>query len=203
MGNLRRREPFPIGVRFVGEADVSFEACRHPVRDQGRTRPVPQPLGEPGRRRSVRNGFKVEAIGSRHTRKVHRRCTFVRMPLPPRLARFNRRVTNRVTRPIAGRLPGFAIVRHRGRRTGRLYRTPVNLFRRDDSVVIALTYGPDRDWVRNVMAAGGCEVETRGRVLKLNDPRLVTDTHRNLVPAPVRPVLGAIDVTQFLVLTAG
>lgn len=125
------------------------------------------------------------------------------MPLPPWLARFNRGVTNRVTRPVAGRLPGFAIVRHRGRRTGRRYRTPVNLFRRGDSIVIALTYGPDRDWVRNVMAAGGCEVETRGRVLQLREPRLVTDTHRSLVPAPVRLVLRAIDVTHFLVLTAG
>lgn len=125
------------------------------------------------------------------------------MPLPPWLARFNRGVTNRVTRPVAGRLPGFAIVRHRGRRTGRRYRTPVNLFRRGDSIVIALTYGPDRDWVRNVMAAGGCEVETRGRVLQLREPRLVTDTHRRLVPAPVRPILRAIGVTQFLVLAAG
>jgi deazaflavin-dependent oxidoreductase (nitroreductase family) len=123
------------------------------------------------------------------------------MPLPSWLARFNRTVTNRVARPVAGRLPGFAIVRHRGRRTGRIYRTPVNFFRRGDSVVIALTYGPDRDWVRNVMAAGGCEVEARRRVLHLKDPRLVTDTHRSLVPAPVRPVLRAIDVTQFLVLT--
>jgi deazaflavin-dependent oxidoreductase (nitroreductase family) len=125
------------------------------------------------------------------------------MPLPSWLARFNRGVTNRVTRPVAGRLPGFAIVRHRGRRSGRTYRTPVNLFRRDDSVVIALTYGPDRDWVRNVMAAGGCEVETRGRVLQLREPRIVTDTRRKLVPAPVRPILRAIGVTQFLVLAAG
>jgi deazaflavin-dependent oxidoreductase (nitroreductase family) len=124
------------------------------------------------------------------------------MPLPSWLARFNRGITNRVTRPVAGRLPGFAIVRHRGRRTGRLYRTPVNLFRRGDSVVIALTYGPDRDWVRNVLAAGECTVETRGRVLQLKGPRLVTDPHRGLVPAPVRPILRAIGVTQFLVLTA-
>jgi deazaflavin-dependent oxidoreductase (nitroreductase family) len=123
------------------------------------------------------------------------------MPLPPWLARFNRTVTNRVARPVAALLPGFAIVRHRGRRTGRIYRTPVNLFRGGDSVVIALTYGPDRDWVRNVIAAGGCEVESRRRVVHLKDPRLVTDTHRSLVPAPVRPVLRAIDVTQFLVLT--
>ena len=122
------------------------------------------------------------------------------MPLPSWLARFNRGVTNRVTRPIAGRLPGFAIVRHRGRRSRRRYRTPVNLFHRGDSVVIALTYGPDRDWVRNVMTAGGCEVETRGRVLWLEGPRILTDTRQTLVPGSVRPILRAIGVTDFLVL---
>ena len=51
------------------------------------------------------------------------------MPLPSGLARFNARVTNRVTGPFAGRLPGFAVVRHVGRRSGNAYETPVNLFR--------------------------------------------------------------------------
>jgi deazaflavin-dependent oxidoreductase (nitroreductase family) len=123
------------------------------------------------------------------------------MPLPSWLARFNRDVTNRVTRPIAGRIPGFAVVRHRGRSSGRLYRTPVNLFRRGPEAVIALTYGSNRDWVRNVIAAGGCEVEARGKVLRLEDPRILTDPHRSRVPAPVRPILRVIGVTDFLVLT--
>ncbi len=87
------------------------------------------------------------------------------MPLPAWLGRFNRRVTNHVAGPLAGRLPGFAIVIHTGRRTGRRYRTPVNLFRSDDDFVIALTYGALGDWVRNVLAAGGCEVETRGAIV--------------------------------------
>ena len=50
------------------------------------------------------------------------------MALPRGLAAFNRRVTNHVTRPFAGRLPGFGIVVHRGRRSGREYRSPVNAF---------------------------------------------------------------------------
>ena len=74
------------------------------------------------------------------------------MAIPRAVARFNARVTNRVTRPLAGRLPGFGIVSHVGRRSGRIYRTPVNVFR-DGDHVIALTYGAESDWVKNVIAA--------------------------------------------------
>lgn len=123
------------------------------------------------------------------------------MPLPDWLARFNRSTTNRLTRSFAGRLPGFAIVVHTGRRSGRRYRTPVNIFRSGDDYVIALTYTRERDWVRNVIAAGGCEVETEGTTLHLQDPHIVTDARRSLVPGPVRPILEALGVTEFMRLT--
>jgi hypothetical protein len=45
------------------------------------------------------------------------------------MAWFNSRVTNRVTRPLVCWLPGFGVVEHAGRRLGRRYRTPVNVFR--------------------------------------------------------------------------
>jgi deazaflavin-dependent oxidoreductase (nitroreductase family) len=124
------------------------------------------------------------------------------MPLPKTLARFNRVVTNPVVGHAARRLPGFAVVMHVGRRSGRVHRTPVNLFRAGDRYVIALTYGADSQWVRNVMAAGGCEVESRGRTIALRDPRLVHDPQRALVPAPVRWILGRIAVDDFMVLRA-
>jgi deazaflavin-dependent oxidoreductase (nitroreductase family) len=98
-------------------------------------------------------------------------------------------------------VPGFAIVVHVGRRSGRLYRTPVNVFRRDDRYVFALTYGKDSEWVRNVLAAGGCSIETRRRTVELTAPELFTDVSRSAVPIPVRWVLGAIDVSEFLALT--
>jgi deazaflavin-dependent oxidoreductase (nitroreductase family) len=122
------------------------------------------------------------------------------MPLPGWLAELNRNVTNRITRPVAGRLPGFAIVIHAGVRTGKRYRTPVNLFRDGDRYVIALTYGRDRDWVRNVLAAGGCEVETRGERVGLTDPRIFRDDRQRSVPLPVRPLLKALGVSEFLEL---
>lgn len=122
------------------------------------------------------------------------------MPLPDRLARFNRSVGNRLMGPLATRLPGFAIVVHRGRRSGRRYRTPVSLFRSGTSYVVALTYGRDRDWVKNVLAAGGCEVLTRGTIVRLEQPRIVLDRRLTLVPVPLRPILKMIGANAVLLL---
>lgn len=120
------------------------------------------------------------------------------MVVSKRVARINRVVTNRVARPLAGRLPGFGVVRHRGRRSGRTYRTPVNIFPAPDGYVIALVYGAGTDWVRNVTAAGGCEVEIRGRRVSLTQPRIVRDETRQQVPAVVRPALRAVGAAEFM-----
>jgi deazaflavin-dependent oxidoreductase (nitroreductase family) len=125
------------------------------------------------------------------------------MPIPIAVASFNKKVTNRITGPFAGHLPGFAIVIHRGRTSGRTYRTPVNAFRQDGDVLFVLTYGPDVDWVRNVEAAGECDIETRGRTVHLIQPRRFTDPARGAVPGPVRMILGLIDVDEFMAMHAG
>ena len=122
------------------------------------------------------------------------------MPLPRSIARMNRRVTNRLLSGLATRLPGFGVVVHTGRQSLRQYRTPVNVFRRGDRYIIALTYGSNSDWVRNVLADGGCTLETQGRTLRLSQPRLFYDESRRPVPAPVRLVLGLVNVNDFLEL---
>ncbi len=128
-------------------------------------------------------------------------CEIVRdMPIPKVIARFNLLVTNRITGRFAGRLPLFAIVRHVGRKSGRELRTPVNIFKRGDRYVVALTYGADAQWVRNVLAAGGCEIEVNGKLIRLADPRLYVDPKRRDVPVLVRVVLRAIGVDEFLEL---
>ncbi|NUR78702.1 MAG: nitroreductase family deazaflavin-dependent oxidoreductase [Thermoleophilia bacterium] len=115
-----------------------------------------------------------------------------------RIAQFNRHVTNRLTRPPARRLPGFGVVIHTGRKSGRRYETPVNLFRAAGGYVIALTYGPESDWVRNVLAAGGCELITRGRRERLTSPEIRHDERQALVPRALRPVLRLLRVTDFM-----
>ncbi|HEX3592126.1 MAG TPA: nitroreductase family deazaflavin-dependent oxidoreductase [Pseudonocardiaceae bacterium] len=122
------------------------------------------------------------------------------MVAPRSIARFNRHVTNRVLGRVAPRLPGFGVIVHTGRKSGRTYRTPVNIFRTDDGWVVALTYGPESDWVRNVLASGGCDAVIRGRRVHLTAPALVRDPDG--IPAPVRPVLAAMRVGDFLRLSA-
>lgn len=123
------------------------------------------------------------------------------MPLPRKLAVFNKHVTNRITRPIAGWAPGFGVVRHVGRKTGREYGTPINVFHHDDGYLIPLTYGGG-SWVENVLVAGGCSLQTRGRTIELRDPKRYTDPDHRGVPTPVRWILGLLDVDEFLSLRA-
>jgi deazaflavin-dependent oxidoreductase (nitroreductase family) len=117
------------------------------------------------------------------------------------LAAFHRIVTNRMARPFAARLPGFGIVTNVGRRSGKLYRTPVNVFRKQAGFRIALTYGPDSGWVRNVLAASGCRIETRRVTYQLTTPVIVHDPSRRRFPIVVRVILGMIDANDFLELT--
>src|SRR6266851_5514108 len=76
------------------------------------------------------------------------------------VAAFNLAVTNRITSRFAARLPGFGVLTHVGRKSGRVYRTPVNVFRAPEGFLIALTYGRESEWVQNVLAAGNCQLET-------------------------------------------
>jgi deazaflavin-dependent oxidoreductase (nitroreductase family) len=96
------------------------------------------------------------------------------------------RYVDPVLRPVAGRLPAFGIVTHRGRKTGRTYATPVNVFRRGDEYLFFLTYGSDVQWVRNILAAGGCSLRTRGRDVALVEPELIADPELRLAPPFVR-----------------
>jgi hypothetical protein len=80
-------------------------------------------------------------------------------------------------------------------------RTPLNIFRAHPGRwVIALTYGPDVQWLRNVEAAGECRILTRGRWLRLVAPRRFHDPSRAAMPLPVRAVLAVIGVTEFVEL---
>ena len=123
------------------------------------------------------------------------------MPIPRGIARFNRRFTNRLTLKVADYLPGFAIVSHFGRKSGRPYRIPVNAFRTDDGYIIALTYGAESDWVKNVLATGSCELQTRGRRDRLYNPHIVTDESKGWAPLPVKLILGLIAAPQYMRLS--
>jgi deazaflavin-dependent oxidoreductase (nitroreductase family) len=122
------------------------------------------------------------------------------MPLPRSLAKANKVGLNRLTRHIAPYLPGFGVVEHRGRKSGRSYRTPVNVFRTGDGFAVALTYGRDAEWVRNVSAAGGAVIRSRGKTVPVSHPRIVQDESRSYAPAFVRLILARVHVDEFLLV---
>lgn len=109
------------------------------------------------------------------------------------------RYVDPVLRPLARRLPAFGVVIHRGRKSGRIYETPVNVFREGEAYLFFLTYGSDAQWVKNILAAGSCSLETRGRVVQLVDPELVTDPELRPAPQPARFIERRLaGVTQYL-----
>jgi deazaflavin-dependent oxidoreductase (nitroreductase family) len=111
---------------------------------------------------------------------------------------FTTHVFNRLSRLFAGWMPGFGIIEHAGRKSGKAYRTPMNVFRHGDGWVFALTYGSDVQWVRNVLASGGCTLLTLGRRHQLVNPRLFVDPKRSAIPTPVRQFLGLLRVSEFI-----
>lgn len=111
------------------------------------------------------------------------------MPTPRWVAKLNKVGLNKVTQFVAPWAPGWAVVIHRGRKSGRVFRTPLWAFRRGNSFVIALTYGPGADWVRNVVAAGGCELESGRRRYDLANPEVYHDDKATDMPAFIRFML--------------
>lgn len=114
------------------------------------------------------------------------------------LAKINIVFTNRITGLFAGWLPGFGILTHVGRKSGKRYQTPVNVFGPPNGFTIALTYSSQSEWVKNVLAAGGCELKTRGRKYQLSTPNVVCDPTRQRFPILVRIVLRIVGADEYL-----
>ncbi len=102
---------------------------------------------------------------------------------------------------FAGWLPGFGILTHVGRKSGKVYRTPVNIFRASNGFIIALTYSSQSEWVKNVLAAGGCELKTRWKHYQLSAPQIVRDPTRRRFPSPVRIVLRIVGADEYMELS--
>jgi deazaflavin-dependent oxidoreductase (nitroreductase family) len=119
-----------------------------------------------------------------------------------RLRPFATRLINPAARLFAGWMPGFGILTYRGRTTGRIYHLPINVFRRGEHYIFVLTYGSESQWVKNVLAAGGCEIRVRGRDIRLVEPELIVNPPWELVPRPVQVIERLAGVTEFLRMRA-
>ena len=88
------------------------------------------------------------------------------------------RRVSRSTKPLVLKSAGTpgsntSVVRHVGRNTGRSYETPVVAVRTDDGFAIALPYGPNTDWLQNVLAGGGAEILFDGKTYTVDAPQVV------------------------------
>jgi deazaflavin-dependent oxidoreductase (nitroreductase family) len=109
------------------------------------------------------------------------------MKLSRRVARFNKLINNRIQGVYAWLVPPWAVILHRGRRSGRRYRTPLLAFKRDHALIIALLYGEESDWLRNLQAGDG-HVVRAGRTFRVDNPRVVDTREAAELSALAPPV---------------
>ena len=100
----------------------------------------------------------------------------MRFNWPPVLDAVRR--TSRATKPLvlkrAGTPGGLAsVVRHVGRSSGRDYETPVSAVPTGDGFVVALPYGTNTDWLRNVLASGSATIVHEGVTHRVERPEVV------------------------------
>ena len=123
------------------------------------------------------------------------------MQLPQWLARFNRHFTNPIQRMWAGWAPTMGILEHVGRKSGKPYRTPLTVFGTDDGVAILLTYGPNRDWLKNTLSAGSGRMRRYGKTLELTEPRVMPKAEvAQSVKGLWRPIFARLPFEQAVLL---
>ena len=97
----------------------------------------------------------------------------VPMLIPPALERFQIKYINPLVKPFSKRLPGFTVIKHRGRTSGTPYETIVTSYRKGNVFAVTLLHGKT-NWVKNVLATGEADVRfSRNRVVHLTNTRIL------------------------------
>lgn len=121
------------------------------------------------------------------------------MPLSKNIAEFNKKYTNKLVGPLVPKFVHGATLVHVGRKSGDEYRIPILAFRHEGRVVIALTYGKDVDWLKNVMSAKGGRLELEGEALVLKNPQLQEfEEPPEWMPAHIRVGLRIVNVSDYV-----
>jgi deazaflavin-dependent oxidoreductase (nitroreductase family) len=115
----------------------------------------------------------------------------------------NKHVTNKLLIHIAGRKFGhFAILTHTGRKTGKVYKTPIIAEPVDGGFVIALTYGKKVDWLANVLINGSCSLFWKAKDYELNEPEFIDqEIGLKAFPSPLSWILELVGIEHFLRLS--
>ena len=119
------------------------------------------------------------------------------MAFPRPLAALPRHL-NPLVQPLTRRLPPFAVLHHRGRRTGRSYDTPVQAYRTPDGWVVGLAYDRNSPFALNPLAAGGGEMTRAGRRYRITQPRRFGREVLFLLPALASLQMRVVGIEDFL-----
>ena len=121
-------------------------------------------------------------------------------PVVDAVRRVNRSVTNpRVMRTAGSAQTQTSVIAHVGRKSGRVYETPVDIISTTTGLLIALPYGTRVDWLRNVVAAGSATVLTHGDRVDVERPTIVaTADVAALIPRRTLRTLRLLGVNQCL-----
>jgi deazaflavin-dependent oxidoreductase (nitroreductase family) len=115
---------------------------------------------------------------------------------------FNKYIFNRITLTFASTGKGpFSVVRHVGRHTGRIYQTPVLASYTGQIVIIPLSYGENVDWLRNVLARGGCEMRWQNQWIWVGNPEVIgPEKAFSLLPEERRKLFERFKLEKYLFL---
>jgi len=97
----------------------------------------------------------------------------------------------------------FALLRHVGRRSGKTYEIPIMVWRVEDGFVIALTYGPQVDWLRNLQAAGQGSLRWHKQEYVFQKPEFIdAKTALPALPSFIQQILRLRGAHQFVKLSS-
>ncbi len=141
----------------------------------------------------TRGGEDRTGGGAAGTRQV---ATSTRRPV---LARATR-LLNPIILKLAGKrnVRVYAVIEHRGRRSGRTYTTPVAARRTSDGFMVPMAFGEQADWFRNVLAAGECVIRWNGVAYHVIEPELVDWATARLALGRVERMLAPLFARQFV-----
>jgi deazaflavin-dependent oxidoreductase (nitroreductase family) len=93
----------------------------------------------------------------------------------------------------------WGTVDHVGRTSGTRYRTPVAVLSSGKLLIVPVPFGSATQWVRNVLAAGGCVIRWKGRDTPVTEARLAEWPEiKPLLPRILRPIIRLLGTRTFL-----
>jgi deazaflavin-dependent oxidoreductase (nitroreductase family) len=108
------------------------------------------------------------------------------------------RLLNPFVLPLTRQLPPFAVLHHKGRRSGRSYDTPVQAYATPEGWLVGLTYDYNSPFALNLLAAGGGEMTRAGRRYRISKPRRVGREALKTLPALAALQMRVVGIDEFL-----